>query len=39
MIAPQHGLQGERSDEFFQDTAQGLAAASEGLELVCRVVF
>jgi DNA repair photolyase len=34
-----HGLRGERSDEFFQDTAQALAAACEGLGLDCRVVF
>ena len=35
----QQGLKAERSDEFFQQTAQALASACEGLELDCRVVF
>lgn len=35
----QHGMRAERSDEFFQQTAQALASACEGLELDCRVVF
>jgi DNA repair photolyase len=34
-----HGLRAERSDEFFQQTAEALSAACEGLELDCRVVF
>jgi hypothetical protein len=34
-----HGLEDKRSDGFFEQTAQGLAATCGDMGIPCRVVF